>query len=81
MATKEVQEYIANCLFRIMTAPCLPANVYRRALDISQAITDWNTYATQRPDENTIHVRLVALVDLAEQGYYNQPLPIKGESA
>ena len=60
------QDYIANCIDRILSAPCLPANHYRRSKDLAGVvrIAGHNTV-------NAGHAELQNLVELAEAGRYN----------
>lgn len=58
------QEYITNCLLRIFSASCSPANETRRANDVAIIIYQ-NAGAI-----NNIHLGLANLCNFAEQGRY-----------
>lgn len=67
----EPSEYMANCLSRILHAPCDPARQYERLLHVTNAFC---AGLNADPDlENTndlVLTNLRAVVEKAEQGFY-----------
>jgi len=61
----EANDYLANCIHRILLADCSSTEEYRRCCDLAGAIRVANELGP-----NAAHRRLIELVNLAEAGEY-----------
>lgn len=63
----KTMEYIENCIYRILAAPCSPSHSNQRLKDIAEAVR----IADNKSIEDA-HAYLVRLCDEAEAGKYSE---------
>jgi hypothetical protein len=71
MVTKnERHDYLANCFYHLLTAPCDPKHNHRRERDLAEVVR-----IAARAGEDAAHAHLLELVSMAERGRYRDERP------